>query len=116
MTVTAPLGRVLALPGGVLGTLRLLQAIASNTASMAEATRSLPAIEQALASLAEDMRVVAERTEVLPAMGERIAAIEGAMPVLAEQLDELDESLRSLREAVGPLERLARRFPGGSRG
>ena len=113
-----PLGTAFAVPAEIFAALKSLPSLARDIAAIAEATRALPAVERAtvameehtraLGQLHDDMRDVAEATKVLPPMDGRMANIEAAMPVLIA-------TLSSLEGSVGPLGRLAQRFPGGRR-
>jgi hypothetical protein len=130
-----PLDRVFGLPSGVLSALRMLPAIARNTADMAEATQALP-------DLRRDIERVAEATAAIGVIDSRMTNIEAAMPVLVEvqqhlaklpetmegldvriaelsvllarmldTMGELATSIDAMQDAVGPLGRLARRLP-----
>ena len=130
------IGTLIAIPSDVVGSLRALprlfaqiEAIATHTAQVAEATRPLPS--------------VADDTTVLPPMYERMTGIESAMPTLVEvqqqladlpatmdelqarigglsemlerllaSLDTLDTNVAALSEAVQPIGRIADRLPG----
>ena len=99
-----PLGRPIGGAAALLDTLKVLPEIADNTAAMAKATRTLPAIERKLSDI----------EETVVQMDGRMATIEAAMPMLLE----VEKSLEALRIEMAPLQdigRLARRIPGGNR-
>jgi hypothetical protein len=122
-------------PLDIVNALRVLPAIANNTAQMAKSTQVLGEVAEAtraLPELHEEMRRVAKATEEIGKIDDRMATIEAAMPVLVEvqqhlsqlpeimlrlekQLDELSQGLSDLQGSLVPIGRLARRMPGGKR-
>ena len=112
-----PFPFLLSLPGDVFSGLRLLPKLARDIASIAEATKSLPGIldalermsldtqamaedTKAIPPLREDMAGVARSTDVLEGMDARMAAIEAAMPVLVE----VQRHLQNLPDTIGGLD------------
>jgi predicted nucleic acid-binding Zn-ribbon protein len=127
-----PLDRVFAVPGDVVGALRLVSSIARDTHRMAEHTEVLDRVAAATDALPQLREEMARVAEAVDRMDGRMASIESAMPVLVDvqkhlttlpetmelldrRLAELHGSMVSLLGAVTPLGRVASRLPGRRR-
>lgn len=135
----APLGRLISAPGEVLSIIRLLRTIAENTESMAQATKALPQLERDMRQVAEYTQILPEMHERmgviagampvlvdvqqslarLPDTAEHLdaglARMQELLDRLMPSLDELGRTVGALQESIGPLSRLADRFPGRGR-
>ena len=106
----------------MLGALRSLPEIAANTAAMAEATRTLPEINERLGEVATGTSMLPDIQRRMEAIEADLHTIQAAMPTLVEvqqHLSRLPETMAELQAALVPLieaadtlGRMARRFPG----
>lgn len=101
--------RLLRIPGDLAAALAVVPAIAEQTASLYEMTRTLRRISDdtsALPPLRENMERVAEATSILSEVDAKLATISDAMPVLVEvqrHLDRLPETMAGLDAGIGRL-------------
>jgi hypothetical protein len=134
-----PFGRVLSAPGEVLRIIGLLRTIAANTESMARATRAVPQLEADMRQVAQYTEVLPEMHErmgviegAMPVLvdvqrslarlpdtaehlDEGLARMTDLLDRLLASLDELGRTVAALQDSIGPLSRLAERFPGRNR-
>jgi prefoldin subunit 5 len=113
--------------------------MARHTAAMAKATQSLPTVEKEMAEVAAAtdvlpqmekrmaaieaaMPVLVEVQQHLAQVPDTLASLDGRMVELSAtldrlliELDQLGHNIESLQTSVGPLGRLADRFPGRNR-
>jgi hypothetical protein len=100
----------------------VLDAVAADMAGVAEATRVLPpmdermaVIEGAMPVLVEVQRHLARVPDTLELLEKRLGELSVTLDRLLVSLEGLDRNVSTLHAAVGPLSRLAGRFPGRSR-
>jgi hypothetical protein len=100
----------------------VLRAVAADMAEVAAATQVLPpmddrmtTIEGAMPVLVEVQRHLARVPETLEQLDGRLAEFSLTLERLLVSLEALDRNVGALHVAVGPLGRLAGRFPGRAR-
>jgi uncharacterized protein YoxC len=99
-----------------------LPQVAKDMRNVSKATDVLPpmdnrmaAIESTMPALVEVQRDLAQVPATLAGLDERLGVLSAHMDRLFVALDDLGEQVQSLHAAVGPLGRLADRFPGRTR-